>query len=216
MQTARRVLGLSFRWGEGGAPFLLGPVLPGDSLRTTRGGTQSGSWVQGLGAPLTYDHGQVSAHPSSYLLLTRSCGEGTMLVPSLQQREPRPREEKLLTSGHTGVTRKQVLKFKPSLPLGRSPSGSPPGLLLPAPPPHPCQYKTETGFMVPGATHLLAHYRNWPLATRAKACWRGCGSDRDGHTAGPRPSSSITQGSSLRPFDTQLSLCVSCWTEPLC
>lgn len=119
--------------GRVGHHFLVGPFLPGNSLRTTRGGTQSGSWVQGPRAPLTYDLGQVLAHPSSYLLLTRSCDEGTNPVPSLQQTAPRPSEEKLLTSGHTGMTGKQVLKFKPSLLVGRSPSGSPPGLLPPSP-----------------------------------------------------------------------------------
>lgn len=108
-------------------------------------------WVLGSSprAPLTYDLGQISAHPSSYLLLTRSCDEGTILVPSLQQREPRPREEKWLTSGHTGVTGKQVLKFKPSLPVDRSPSGSPPGLLLPSPTSTPMSIQKQNGFYGP-------------------------------------------------------------------
>lgn len=138
----KRELGLPSRRGKGGAPILPGPLLPGDSLRTTRGGTQSGSWVQGPRAPLTYDLGQISAHPSSYLFLTRSCDEGTILVPSLQQRESRPRE-KGLTSGHTGVT------GKPSLSVGRSPSGSPPGLLLPGPTSTPMSIQNRNGVYGP-------------------------------------------------------------------
>lgn len=133
------------------------------------------------------------------MLLTRSYDEGT--IPSLQQREPRPSEEKWLTSGPTGVTGKQVLKFKPSPPVGRSPPGSPPGLLRASPTSTPMSIQNRNGGLWPlgPLICLLITETSWPPATRAKASWRGGGSDREGHTAGrsPRHSSLITQRCSL-------------------
>lgn len=140
--------------------FLLGPFLPGDSLRTTRGG----SWVQGPRVPLTCGLGQVSAHPS-YLLLTRSCDEGTIFVSNLQDNTKAQRGEVAHLKSHRS-NRATGPEAQTLTPVGC--------LLLrealldwssPAPPPYPCQYKTETGFMAPGATHLLSHHRNWPPVT---------------------------------------------------
>lgn len=125
---------------------------------------------------------------------------GPILSPVYSRRQaPRPSEEKLLTSGHTGVTETgpEVQTLTPSWSLSfRKPSWIAPSQ------PHLCTHvntKLKRGFMAPGATHLLAHQRNWPPAIRAKACWRGGGSDREGHTAGrgSRRSSSITQCYSL-------------------
>lgn len=105
-------------WQGWGPHFLHCSLLPGDSLRPSRGGAQSGSWVQGPRAPLTCGFGQVSVHASHYLLLTRACDEGTIFIPNLQQRELRPGEGELLTRGHTGVTEQQVLNPNPSFPGG--------------------------------------------------------------------------------------------------
>lgn len=159
-----------------GAHFLHCSLLPGDSLRPTKGGAQSGYWVQGPRAPLTCGFGQVSAQASHYLLLTRACDERTIFIPNLQQREPRPGEGKLLTRGHTRVTEQQVLPESQSLNprcLPPSPGSPSPGFHLPSPTPYPGLYQTATGFMAPGAMYLLPHHYNWPPPPGAKACWWG-------------------------------------------
>ena len=70
----------------------------------------------------------------------------------------------------------------------------------PAPTLYPVDTKTETGFMVPGTTHLLPHHRNWPPALGQRPAGGAWGSDRAGHTAGMASwtSSSVTRGYSLR------------------
>lgn len=96
---------------------------------------------------------------------------------------------------------------------------------VPAPPPHPCQYKTVMGVYGPWG-HSFACSSPKPAglpppgqrpAGEAEA-QTGRVTQREGAPGIPPSSlsdaaSQAQAGQSLCPFNTQTSLCVSCWTE---